>query len=249
MDELKGKYAVITGGGKGIGKSTAKRFIEENVAGIAILDYDIETAKKTVSEFAKKDLNIFAVQCDVSSEPAVVAAFKEVYQKFPRVDILINNAGITRDAMIHKMTLEQWNAVIGTNLTGVFLCMKQVIPAMREQAYGRIINLSSSSAYGNVGQANYSATKSGLLGLTATVAKELGRKNINVNAVLPDFIETDMIKTVPKENMDLMRSQSPMQRTGKPEEIADLILYLSSDRSSYVNGCSILASGARVTSF
>jgi len=249
MDELKGKYAVITGGGKGIGRSTVERFLEENVAGVAILDFDIETANKTVSELAKKDVNLFAVKCDVSSETMVEAAFKEVYGKFPRLDILVNNAGLTRDAMLHKMTFEQWQTVINADLTGSYLCMKQVIPHMREQEYGKIINVSSTSAYGNPGQTNYSAAKAGLLGLTSTTAKELGRKNITVNVVLPDFVETDIIKTVPKETLELWRSMSPMQRGGKPEEIANVIVFLASDRASYVSGSSIVVSGGRITAY
>jgi 3-oxoacyl-[acyl-carrier protein] reductase len=249
MNELKGKYAVITGGAKGIGRSTVERFLEEGIAGVAVLDYDIETARKTIAELTGNGIDLFAIKCDVGSETMVVSSFKTVYERFPRIDILVNNAGLTRDAMLHKMSFEQWQTVINADLTGIFFCMRQVAPRMREQNYGKIVNVSSTSAFGNVGQTNYAAAKAGILGLTATAAKELGRKSITVNAVLPDFIETDMVKTVPLETLELWRQQSPMLRGGKPEEVANVIVFLSSDRSSYVSGCSITVGGGRTITF
>jgi 3-oxoacyl-[acyl-carrier protein] reductase len=246
MGDLSGKYAVVTGGGKGIGRKVVERFLNDNSAGIAILDYDKETAEKTSAELGNR---VLAIPCDVGSKEMVERAFKIVYEKFPRIDILVNNAGLTRDAMLHKMSLEQWNTVITADLTGVFLCIRQVVNGMKEQGYGKIVNVSSGSAYGNMGQSNYSAAKAGILGLTATAAKELGRKNITVNAVAPGFIDTDIIKTVPPEILEQWKQGIPMQRLGRPEEIADVIAFLSSDESSYVTGCCIHCCGGSIIEF
>ncbi|MDR1210793.1 MAG: 3-oxoacyl-ACP reductase FabG [Spirochaetaceae bacterium] len=246
MGNLAGRYAVVTGGAKGIGRKVAERFLRDGCAGIAILDYDRETAEKTSAELGSL---VIPVHCDVSSKEMVEKAFQTVYEKFPRVDILVNNAGLTRDAMLHKMSLEQWLTVINADLTGIFLCMQQVVKAMREQCYGKIVNVSSTSAYGNPGQANYSAAKAGILGLTATTAKELGRRNITVNAVAPGFIDTDIIKTVPPETLEQWKQNIPMQRLGRPEEIADVIAFLSSDQSSYVTGCCIPCCGGGIIEF
>jgi NAD(P)-dependent dehydrogenase (short-subunit alcohol dehydrogenase family) len=246
MGDLTGKYAVVTGGGKGIGRKVAERFLKDNCTGIAILDYDRETAEKTASELGSR---VLAIYCNVGSREMVEKAFKTVYEKFHRIDILVNNAGLTRDAMLHKMSLEQWDTVLNADLTGVFLCMRQVVNAMREQGYGKIVNVSSTSAYGNPGQANYSAAKAGLLGLTATTAKELARKNITVNAVTPGFIDTDIIKTVPPAVLEQMLQVSPMQRLGRPEEVADVIAFLSCDESSYVTGCCIPCCGGAIIEF
>jgi NAD(P)-dependent dehydrogenase (short-subunit alcohol dehydrogenase family) len=246
MGDLTGRYAVVTGGGKGIGRKVAERFLRDNCTGIAILDYDRETAEKTAADLGSR---VLAIHCDVGSKGMVEKAFKTVYEKFPRLDILVNNAGFTRDAMLHKMSLEQWDTVITADLTGVFLCMQQVVNAMREQGYGKIVNVSSTSAYGNIGQANYSAAKAGILGLTASAAKELGRKNITVNAVVPGLVDTDIIKTVPPKIREQMILASPMQRLGQPEEIADVIAFLSGDESSFVTGCCIPCCGGAVIEF
>jgi NAD(P)-dependent dehydrogenase (short-subunit alcohol dehydrogenase family) len=246
MGDLSGRYAVVTGGAKGIGRKVVERFLKDDCAGIAILDYDKETVEKTSAELGPLT---FPIHCDVGSQEMVEKAFKAVYDKFPRIDILVNNAGLTRDAMLHKMSFQQWTTVINTDLTSIFLCMRQVVPAMRDQGYGKIVNVSSTSAYGNTGQANYSAAKAGILGLTATTAKELARKNITVNAVAPGFVDTDIIKTVPRETLDQWVQASPMQRLGKPEEIADVIAFLSCDKSSYVTGCCIPCCGGMIIEF
>jgi 3-oxoacyl-[acyl-carrier protein] reductase len=246
MGDLSGKYAVVTGGAKGIGRKIAERFLKDNCAGIAIMDYDRETAEKTAADFGDR---VFAIHCDVGSKEMVEKAFKTAYEKFSRIDILVNNAGLTRDAMLHKMSLEQWNTVITADLSGVFVCMQQVVNAMREQGYGKIVNVSSVSAYGNAGQVNYSAAKAGILGLTATAAKELARKNITVNAITPGFIDTDIIKTVPPGILEQMIRDSPMQRLGRPEEVADVIAFLSGDESSFVTGCCIPCCGGALIAF
>ncbi len=248
MGKLDGRYAVVTGGGKGIGQKIVERFIEEGAAGVAILDYDIDSAQKTAEDPKNKGKAI-AVKCDVSNAEMVADAFRQVYDAFSRIDILVNNAGLTRDAMLHKMDIDQWDLVLNANLKGAFLCLKQVVDGMREQNYGKIVNISSTSAYGNVGQSNYAASKAGLLGLTTTAAKELGRKNITVNAVLPGTIDTDMLAAVPEPTRALWRSVIPMGRFGQPEELASAVLFLSCDDSSYVTGSSLICAGGGTISY
>ncbi len=247
MGQLDGKYTVVTGGGKGIGRAVVERFLKEGAAGVAILDYDEATAQATAAELADK--RVLVVKCDVSDEAAVEAAFKKVYEAFGRVDVLINNAGLTRDAMFHKMTTQQWDTVVNANLKGVYLCSKQVVPAMREQMYGKIVNISSTSAWGNIGQANYAATKAGIMGLTATMALELGPKNITVNAIAPGTIKTDILKTVPQHLQDKWVENIPLRRLGEPEELANAVLFLASDESSYVSGITMMVCGGRKISF
>ncbi|MDR1735947.1 MAG: 3-oxoacyl-ACP reductase FabG [Oscillospiraceae bacterium] len=244
MKALSGKFAVVTGGGKGIGAAVAKRFIAEDAAGVAVLDYDWAAARAFAESVGG---NVLAVKCDVSDREDVGKAFASVYKEFGRIDVLINNAGITRDAMYHKMTFEQWDAVINVNLNGVNNCCVQVAAKMREQGYGKIVNISSSSAYGNVGQANYSAAKSALFGFTKTLAKELGGKNITVNAVAPGMIDTDMLKTIPEQVLNSFIAASPAKRAGSPEEVAGAVLFLSCDDSSYVNGVVVDVNGGFIT--
>jgi NAD(P)-dependent dehydrogenase (short-subunit alcohol dehydrogenase family) len=248
MGKLDGRYTVVTGGGKGIGQKIVERFAAEGAAGIAILDYDLESAQKT-AESLNYGGKVVVIHCDVSDAVKVADAFKQVYEAFGRVDVLINNAGITRDAMLHKMSIEQWDSVIDANLKSAFLCLQQVVAGMREQEYGKIVNISSTSAFGNVGQTNYSASKAGMLGLTATAAKELGRKNITVNAVLPGFIETDMLKAVPEPTRAMWRTVIPMGRFGEPEELANVVLFFSCDESSFVSGSSITCAGGGAISY
>jgi 3-oxoacyl-[acyl-carrier protein] reductase len=249
MGKLNGKYAVVTGGGKGIGRAIVERFIIEEAAGVAILDYDVATAEATAAELTTDSCKVFAVKCDVSSPEQVETAFRAVCTQFPQVDILINNAGLTRDAMLHKMTLEQWDTVINANLKGIFLCMQQVMPGMRERQYGKIVNISSISAYGNIGQANYAASKAGILGLTATAAKELGPKNITVNAICPSAIYTDIVKTIPQKLLDAIPGNIPLRRWGQPSEVASVVLFLSCEGSSFVTGEMMQVGGGDRISF
>ena len=239
---LSGKIAVITGSGSGIGKATAQVFVRENIKGVAIVDYNYEAACKTAEELGDM---AFPVKCDVSKAEDVERAAKEIYDRFGRIDILVNNAGITRDAMFHKMTMQQWEQVINTNLNSVFYWCKAVINDMHKQEYGRIVNLSSTSARGNPGQTNYAATKAALIGFTNTLAKESGRKNITVNCVAPGATNTDMYMAVPQNIIDAMTAANPMQRLGKPSEIAEVIAFLSSERASYLNGQWIPVNGGK----
>lgn len=239
---LSNKIAVITGSAGGIGKATAKVFIRENIEGIAIVDYNYEAACKTAEELGPK---AFPVKCDVSNYESVQAAVAQVMERFGRIDILVNNAGITRDAIFHKMTIQQWEQVINTNLNGVFYWTHTVYPQMRNNNYGRIINLSSTAVRGNPGQCNYSATKAALIGFTASLAKEGGRKNITVNCVAPGATQTEMYDKVPDEIRQAMIASNPMQRLGQPQEIGEVVAFLASERASFLSGQWIPVNGAK----
>ena len=239
---LTGKYAVITGSGSGIGAATAEIFVRENVAGIAIVDYNFEAACATAEKLGP---TAFPVKCDVSKADDVTAAIAQILERFGRVDILVNNAGITRDAIFHKMTMEQWEQVINTNLNGVFYWTHGLYKQMRDNEYGRIINLSSTAARGNPGQCNYSATKAALIGFTNTLAKEAGRKNITVNCVAPGATWTNMYSQVPEEVRQAMIAGNPMNRLGKPAEIGEVIAFLASERASFLSGQWIPVNGGK----
>ena len=237
---LSNKIAVITGSGSGIGAATARIFVRENVAGIAIVDYNYEAACKVAEELGPVAL---PVKCDVSNPEQVEAAIAQIIEKFGRIDILVNNAAITRDAIFHKMTPDQWHAVINTNLNSVFYTCRCVVERMRAQNSGRIINISSTSILGNPGQANYAAAKSGMIGFTKTIAKELGRKTITVNCVAPGATNTEMYMNVPQEIRDAVAKNKPFGRLGEPMEVANTVSFLASDDASYVSGQVISVTG------
>lgn len=247
MGKLTGKYAIITGGGKGIGESIVKRFINDDIAGVAVLDYDLRLVEEMVSKLDEASVKVLPIQCDVSNEEQVKAAVNQAVEDFGTIDILINNAGITRDSIFHKMSGDDWDNVLNVNLNGTFYLCKYVIPIMRNNTYGRIVNISSVSAFGNVGQANYAASKAGLIGLTKTLAKEGGAKNILVNCVAPGYIETDMYNSVPKEIIAEHKNQIPLKRLGKPDEIASAVSFLSSDDASFISGQCLIVSGGATT--
>lgn len=244
MRDLNGKYAIVTGGGKGIGAAIVKRFLLEGAAGVAIFDYDEALAKETAGQLGG---NILVCKCDVSNAEQVQAAVEKTLSAFDRIDILVNNAGITRDAMFHKMTDEEWGQVININLNGPYNCCKYVVPHMRARGYGKIINISSSSANGNAGQANYSATKAGLIGFTKTLAKELAAKGITSNAIAPAMIDTDMMRAVPEQLLNIYLQSCPTRRFGTVDELASAALFLASDDSSFVNGAVLPVNGGMFT--
>lgn len=233
---LKDKVAIITGGGSGIGKETALTFGNEG-AHVVIADYNEESGKQTLQEVLSNGGKGMFIKVDVSDYVSVTNMVKEVIASYDRIDILINNAGITQDSLLAKMSVESWQKVININLSGVFHCTQAVVSKMLEQGSGKIINTSSvSGVYGNVGQTNYAAAKAGVVGMTKSWAKELGPKGINVNAVAPGFIETSMIETVPEKIIERIKQQVPLKRLGKPKDIARAYLYLASEDGDYING-------------
>ncbi len=246
MERLKNNTAVITGGARGIGKAAVKKFSLEG-ASVVIWDVNDEAAGKTVSEMNEAGGRVEFNHVDITSFESVQAAAKAVYDKYKHIDILVNNAGITKDSTLAKMTPEQWQQVINVNLTGVFNCTKSVIPYMIENKYGRIVNTSSIvGLYGNFGQTNYVAAKSGIIGMTKVWARELGRKGINVNAVAPGFIATEMVETVPEKVIEMLKEKTPLGRLGNPDDIADAYLFLSSDEAKYINGAVLSVDGGLV---
>ncbi|MBT2678128.1 3-oxoacyl-ACP reductase FabG [Bacillus sp. ISL-35] len=240
---LQDKVAIITGAANGIGLAAAKTFAREG-ARVAMADFDEETGSQRAAELKAEGYDAAFFQVNVADKDSVDDMVKEVLSHFGKIDILVNNAGITRDGMLHKLAAEDFQKVVDVNLTGVFHCAQAVVPAMVQQGSGRIINTSSvSGIYGNVGQTNYAATKAGVVGMTKTWAKELGRKGINVNAVAPGFIETGMTAKVPDKVIEQMKMLVPLGRLGLPEDIANAYLFLASDESKYVNGTTLHVDG------
>ena len=243
---LKEKVAVITGSASGIGKQAAITFAREG-AKVVVCDVNYGEVDKVVSEIKSGGGEALGFCTDVSDQKAVEEMINDIKEIYGRVDILINNAGITRDALLVKMTPEQWDSVINVNLKGVFNMTQAVSKIMIEQKRGRIINTSSVvGVYGNIGQTNYAATKAGLIGMTKTWAKELGKKGIGVNAVAPGFIKTEMTAKVPEKILAVMEEKTPLGRLGTPEDVSSLYLFLSSDESSYINGQVIGVDGGLV---
>ncbi|OCS91038.1 3-oxoacyl-ACP reductase FabG [Caryophanon latum] len=233
---LQHKVAIITGGAKGIGEAAVKRFTEEG-AKVVIADMDEAAGNVLVQTLTAEGKDVHFVKTNVADRESVAQLVAETIDKFGTIDILINNAGITNDAMLTKMTAEQFQKVLDVNLTGVFNCTQAVLPTLIEKGAGKIVNTSSvSGTYGNVGQTNYAATKAAVIGMTKTWAKELGRKGINVNAVAPGFTRTDLVAKMPEKVIEKMTSVIAQQRLGEPVEIANAYLYLASGESNYVNG-------------
>lgn len=240
---LSEKVAIITGGAGGIGFATAEIFAREG-AKVAIADFDEEVGSVKASELQEKGYDVAFFQVDVSERANVDEMVQRVLERFGTIDILVNNAGITRDAMLSKMTVADFQKVLDVNLSGVFHCTQAVLPPLVEKGSGAIINTSSvSGIYGNIGQTNYAASKAGVVGMTKTWAKELGRKGITVNAVAPGFIETGMTATVPDKVIDQMKQQIPLARLGAPEDIANAYLFLASDEAKYINGITLHVDG------
>ncbi|WP_042351831.1 3-oxoacyl-ACP reductase FabG [Bacillus massiliigorillae] len=234
--KLQNKVAIITGGANGIGWEAVNVFLKAG-AKVAIADYSIDGVKEKITELGEYANHVAAFHVNVANRDSVNEMVQAVDEHFGKIDILINNAGITKDAMLTKMSIEDFQSVIDVNLTGLFHCTQAVVPHLIQNQSGRIINTSSvSGVYGNVGQTNYAAAKSGIIGMTKTWAKELGRKGITVNAVVPGFIATSMVETIPEKVIDKLKSTIPLQRLGKPADIANAYLYLASDEANYVNG-------------
>lgn len=243
MKRLENKVAIITGGTAGIGAAAAKKFAQEG-AKVTVWARNAEKGKAFVEAMAKEGYTICFDAVDTSNYEQVVAATKRVFDANGKIDILINNAGITNDSTLKKMTPEQWQSVIDINLTGTFYCTKAVNQYMVEAGWGRIINVSSVvGLYGNFGQTNYVATKAGVIGMTKTLGRELGKKGVTVNAVAPGFIATDMVAKMPEDVLAGMVAKVPVGRLGKPEDIANAFCFLASDEAAYVNGAVLSVDG------
>ena len=243
---LKEKIAIITGSAQGIGKEAALTFAREG-AKVTVCDVIEEAGQQTVEEIRENGgVGLFA-PCDVTHRDHVEDMVDQVMTTFGHIDILVNNAGILQDATLLKMTEEQWDTVIDVNLKGVFNCTQAVAKVMVDQGHGKIINTSSVvGLYGNFGQTNYVATKSGIIGMTKVWAKELGRKGINVNAVAPGFIATEMVKKMPEKILDMMKEKTPLNRLGQPKDVAHVYLFLASDEANFINGAVISVDGGVV---
>ncbi len=243
MNRLSEKVAIVTGGAQGIGLATVEKFIQEG-AFVEIWDVNAEKGQAVLGQLNANGEKASFQKVNVTSFEDVQAAAAKTKEKYGKIDILINNAGITRDARLVKMTPEEWQQVIDVNLTGVFNCTKAVSEFMIEQNYGRIINASSIvGIYGNFGQSNYVATKSGVIGMTKVWSRELGRKGITVNAVAPGFIETEMIKTVPEKVIAGITDNTPLGRLGSMEDIANAYTFLASDEAAFISGVTLSVDG------
>ncbi|GAB1397512.1 MAG TPA: 3-oxoacyl-ACP reductase FabG [Saprospiraceae bacterium] len=246
MKRLENKIAIVTGGASGIGKATSIKFLQEG-AKVIIWDVAEQKALETVKELAQDGSSIEFMKVDTTSFENVQQAAQTVADKYGRLDILVNNAGVTRDATLKNMTEEQWDLVINVNLKGVFNCAKAVMPHMVANNYGRIINAASVVAlYGNFGQTNYVATKAGVIGMTKTWARELGRKNITVNAIAPGFIATEMMLTIPENVLQGFKDKTPLARLGNPSEVANVYAFLASEEASFISGTVISVDGGLV---
>jgi 3-oxoacyl-[acyl-carrier protein] reductase len=247
MSRYAGRVAVVTGSARGIGAATARRFAEEG-AMVAVLDLDEETAATTAAGLGAE--TAIGIACDVADAASVEAAVFRVVEDLGKVDVLVNNAGVTRDNLLFKMSEDDWDLVMDVHLRGAFLMSREVQKHMVAAKYGKILNLSSVSALGNRGQANYSAAKMGLQGFTRTLALELGPFGVNVNAVAPGFIVTDMtdatarrIGVEPEEYRKAAAAVTPVRRVGYPEDIAATAAFLCSDEASYITGQTLYVDG------
>ncbi|MCX9087195.1 MAG: 3-oxoacyl-ACP reductase FabG [Candidatus Methanoperedens sp.] len=240
---VKDKVVIITGGGSGIGRETGILFAKEG-AKVVIADVNEKAGAETVELIKNAGGEAFFARLDVSNREQAKQVVKETIAKYGRLDVLINNAGIIQDALVVKMTEEQWDKVIDINLKGPVNCIQAVVGQMISQGSGVILNISSIVAlYGNVGQTNYAATKAGLVGMTKTLAKELGKKGIRVNAVAPGFIYTPMTEAMPEKILEMMKEKTPLKRLGTPADVASTLLFLASDEASFINGAVISVDG------
>lgn len=242
MGLLEGKRAVVTGAARGIGAAIAERFAQEG-ASVLLADLDGDAATNTAAQLPGEAL---AVDCDVTDEASVDRLVEHAVAELGGIDVMVNNAGITRDRMMHRMELDAFRAVVDVHLTGTWLGTRAAARVMREAGSGSIVNLSSiSGKIGNAGQTNYSAAKAGIVGLTKSAAKELAGKGVRVNAIAPGLIRTPMTEGIPDDVLDERLAGIPLGRMGEPAEVADAALYLASDLSSYVTGVVLEVAGGR----
>ena len=233
---MKGQTAVITGGGRGIGKAIAEKLASRGV-NIVVVDVNLDIAKETADYLATFGVRSIAARADVSNASDVNGIFQTASKEFEKVEILVNNAGITRDGLLMRMKEEDWDAVLNINLKGTFLCSKEAIRLMSRQRYGRIVNIASVVAFmGNAGQANYSASKAGIVGLTKTTAREYAGRGVTANAVAPGFITTAMTDALPENVRTEMMKSIPMGRFGTVEDVANAVAFFASPETGYVTG-------------
>lgn len=233
---MNNRIAFITGASRGIGRACAKSLSEAG-ARVVLAARAKDKLDELAAEITAAGRQAYTVQIDLASEESIREAFAQTSREFGAVQILVNNAGITRDGLALRMKRADWDAVLDTNLTGTFLCIQQVLQPMMKARWGRIVNISSVvGEMGNAGQANYSASKAGLLGLTKTLAQEMGSRGITVNAVAPGFIETDMTGVLPADVKEKMLSGIPLRRIGSPEDVAAAVRFLGSDEAAYITG-------------
>ena len=243
---LKDKVALITGGARGIGRAIGLTFAREG-ADIAVADVNLEIAQQTVLEIQSLGRKAMALEMDVTNYEKVEEGVNKILDKMGKVDILVNNAGITKDNLLLRMSQADWDAVINVNLKGTFNCIKAVSKPMIKQRSGRIISIASIiGLMGNPGQANYAASKAGIIALTKTVAKELASRNVNANAVAPGFIQTEMTAKLPEDVKKKMLEAIPLAKLGTPQDVANICLFLASDEASYITGQVITIDGGMV---
>jgi 3-oxoacyl-[acyl-carrier protein] reductase len=246
MSRFSDHVVIVTGGAHGIGKATAEKFLSEG-ASVQIWDVNQEAGQQAAEEWEDQGWKASFAQVDVADFEAVTEAVSQLKEAQGSVDVLINNAGILRDKTLLKLEPEHWKQVLDVNLTGVFNCGKAAAEVMAEQESGVILNASSIvGLYGNYGQSNYVAAKSGVIGLTQTWARELGRKGIRVNAIAPGFIQTRMMDEVPENILDNLRKQTPLKRLGQPEDIANAYAYLASEEAAFITGTVLSVDGGLV---
>lgn len=234
--ELSEKVALVTGGAQGIGKAIAL-LLAGNGADVAVSDINFEKAQETADEVRQMGRSSLALGANVADVKDVERMMDAMVERFGRIDILVNNAGITRDRLILRMTEEDWDAVLAVNLKGTFNCTKAAIRHMSKQRSGKIVNIASVvGAMGNAGQANYAASKAGVIGLTKTIAREFAGRGINVNAIAPGYIQTPMTDAIPEKAKEELKRLIPMERLGQPEDVARAVLFFVSESSSYITG-------------
>ena len=239
---FKNKVVLITGSSRGIGRATALEFAKEGANVVINYVKSEKEANSLVNEIKKIGSNAIAVKCDVSKREEVYAMVEKSLQKFQRIDILVNNAGIIRDRSLKKMSLEEWHSVIDTNLNSVFYVTREMLPLLKDG--GRIINISSIvGQYGNFGQSNYAAAKAGIIGFTKSLAKELGKKKITVNAVAPGFVKTNLTKNIPFFRKKIINYMTPLKEEASPEDIAHAVAFLASEKARYITGAVINVDG------
>jgi 3-oxoacyl-[acyl-carrier protein] reductase len=239
---LDGRVALVTGAAGGIGAATARRFAREG-ATVVVNDVDLELARPLVTELQKEGARALSIAADVTARTDVEAMVDHVVGEFGRLDVLVNNAGVNRDAMSHKMTEEQWDQVLAVNLKGTFLCAQAVLAGMRERGWGRVINTSSVGSLGNIGQANYAASKAGVIGLTRTLALEYAKYGITVNCVAPGPVMTRMLAGVPVAIREKIVAKVPVGRIARPEEIAAVHAFLASEDAAFITGQVLFVDG------